>query len=108
MHLQESEIISTGYYIDYDDPRVQEFLLKYRALFNTEPTQFSFQGYDLASYFISMHTKYGQKWIERMEDTETSMLQSTFRFRRNNDGGLVNSGVRRVVYGEDWSVKKVR
>ena len=100
--------ISTGYYIDYDDPRVQEFLLKYRALFNTEPTQFSFQGYDLASYFISMHTKYGQKWIERMEDTETSMLQSTFRFRRNNDGGLVNSGVRRVVYGEDWSVKKVR
>ena len=100
--------VSTGYYIDYEDPRVQEFLLKYRALFNTEPTQFSFQGYDLASYFISMHTKYGQKWIERMENTETPMLQSTFRFRRNNDGGLVNTGVRRVVYGENWTVKKVR
>ena len=100
--------ISTGYHIDYNDPRVQEFLLKYRALFNAEPTQFSFQGYDLASYFIDMYTKYGDEWKERIEATETPMLQSTFRFRRNNDGGLVNTGVRRVVYGEGWSVKKVR
>lgn len=100
--------ISTGYHIDYDDPRVQEFLLKYRALFNTEPTQFSFQGYDLASYFINMRVKYGDDWKERLEATEAPMLQSTFRFRRDNDGGLVNTGVRRVVYGEGWSVDRVR
>lgn len=100
--------ISTGYYIDYNDPRVQEFLLKYRALFNAEPTQFSFQGYDLASYFIGLHTKYGQKWYEKIEDSDTSMLQSTFRFRHDADRGLINTGVRRIVYGEGWSVERVR
>jgi hypothetical protein len=41
--------VSLTYYIDYDDPRVKNFLLKYRALFNTEPRQFAFQGYDIAS-----------------------------------------------------------
>ena len=100
--------ISTGYYIDFNDPRVQEFLLKYRALFNTEPTQFSFQGYDLASYFLGLHTKYGEKWYEKIEDSDTSMLQSTFRFRNDAVRGLINTGVRRIVYGEGWSVERVR
>ena len=29
--------VSLGYYIDYEDPRVKAFLLKYRALYRTEP-----------------------------------------------------------------------
>ena len=100
--------ISAGYHIDYDDARVQEFLLKYRALFNTEPTQFAFQGYDLASYFIELNARYGNRWYERLDEADKSMLQSTFRFRRDGNGGYVNTGVRRIIYGEDWSVKKIR
>lgn len=100
--------ISAGYHIDYDDARVQEFLLKYRALFNTEPTQFAFQGYDLASYFIELNARYGSRWYERLDEADKSMLQSTFRFRRDGNGGYVNTGVRRIIYGEDWSVKKIR
>ena len=100
--------ISTGYYIDYDDPRVQDFLLKYRALFNCEPTQFSFQGYDLASYFIGMSTKYGNRWYDRLDRSDSSMLQSTFRFRKDREGGYINTGVRRIIYGDEWSVVKVK
>jgi hypothetical protein len=36
------------------------------------------------------------------------MLQSTFRFRKQNEGGYINTGVRRIVYGEGWSVVKTR
>ena len=100
--------VSTGYYIDYNDPRVQEFLLKYRALYNTEPTQFAFQGYDLARYFIEITAKYGNRWINRLEDSDTSMLQSTFRFRKTGDSGYINTGVRRIVYEDEWIVKRVR
>jgi ABC-type branched-subunit amino acid transport system substrate-binding protein len=100
--------ISAGYHIDYDDARVQEFLLKYRALFNTEPTQFAFQGYDLARYFIELNARYGNRWYERLDEADKSMLQSTFRFRRDGNGGYVNTGVKRIIYGEDWSVKKMR
>lgn len=100
--------VSLGYYIDYDDPRVKSFLLKYRALYNTEPTQFAFQGYDMASYFIDLCSRYGERWAAKLDKTEKSMLQSTFRFDEVEDGGYINYGVRRIVYGKDWSVNKIR
>lgn len=100
--------VSTGYYIDYDDPRVKEFLLKYRALYNTEPTQFAFQGYDLAKYFIGLNAKYGNRWFNRLEEADESLLQSTFRFRKSGDGGYINTGVRRIIYNEEWTITKIR
>lgn len=100
--------VSTGYYIDYEDPKVQEFLLKYRALYNAEPTQFAFQGYDLTSYFIGIIGKSGNRWTSRIEDSDASMLQSTLKFRRDGDGGYVNTGVRRIIYEDGWIVKRVR
>ena len=100
--------VSLTYYIDYDDPRVKNFLLKYRALFNTEPSQFAFQGYDIASYFMEMNAKYGNRWPEMLEKEEKAMLQSSFRCVKSADGGYTNHGVRRIVYGNDWKVIKVK
>jgi LysM repeat protein len=100
--------VSLTYYIDYTDQRVKNLLLKYRALFNTEPTQFAFQGYDIASYFIELCSKYGKDWTEQMSHEEKSMLQSTFRCMKQGDGGYVNHGVRRIVYEKDWTISKVR
>lgn len=100
--------VSLTYYIDYADPRVKNFLLKYRALFNAEPTQFAFQGYDIASYFIELCSKYGKNWPEKMSHEEKSMLQSTFKCMKDGDGGYINHGVRRIVYGKDWTISKVR
>jgi ABC-type branched-subunit amino acid transport system substrate-binding protein len=99
---------SLSYYINYDDPKVKNFLLKYRAMFNTEPTQFAFQGYDLATYFIDLVSRYGEKWSEMMPENEKKMLQSTFRFRKagNDEGGYINNGVRRISYEEGWKVKE--
>ena len=99
---------SLGYLIDYDSQQVKNFLLKYRALYNTEPTQYAFQGYDIASYFIGMCSRYGNNWTKKLDDAETQMLQSIFRFTPIEDGGYVNNGVRRLVYGSGWSVTKTR
>lgn len=100
--------VSLGYYIDYDNQQVKNFLLKYRALFNTEPTQYAFQGYDIASYFINMCSRYGSDWAEKLERNEKQMLQSTFKITPVGEGGHVNQGVRRIVYGNGWSVTKTR
>lgn len=100
--------VSLGYLTDYESQQVKNFLLKYRALYNTEPTQYAFQGYDVASYFISMCSKYGNRWMKKLDDSERQMLQSTFRIVPVEDGGYVNHGVRRVVYGPEWSVSKVK
>ena len=98
--------VSLAYYIDYDDPMVKDFLLKYRALFNTEPNQFAFQGYDVTRYFIDLCYKYGEHWSENIENSDAQMLQSTFNIRRQPIGGFINNGVRRIVYENGYSVKK--
>ena len=100
--------VSLTYYINYEEPAVRSFLLKYRALYNTEPSQFAFQGYDIANYFISMHSQYGEDWMQRLNQSEKAMLQSTFRFVKQGTGGYVNNGVRRIVYGPNWTVTQVK
>lgn len=97
---------SLTYYIDYDDPEVKKFIKKYRALFQTEPTQFAFQGYDVARYFMGLCARYGEDWMQYTEDA--SMLQSTFKLKPSGNAGYINDGIRRIVYGPDYSVEKVR
>ena len=96
--------VSLAYYIDYDSPQVQNFILKYRGLFMTEPTQFAFQGYDTAKYFISLCSKYGENWSEKLDASKQNMLQSTFKFHKAEEGGYINQGIRRLVYGGKWTI----
>ena len=98
---------SLAYYINYDDPKVKDFLMKYRALFNTEPTQFAYQGYDLASYFIGLVSRYGENWADMLTAEEQKMLQSTFRFVKTPEGGYINNGVKKIIYEEGWTVKEI-
>ena len=91
------------YYIDYNDKDVKEFIMKYRAMFKTEPTQFAFQGYDVTRYFKDLCAKYGEDWMSNIEDA--SMLQSTFDLKPSSNGGYFNTGIRRIVYGQEYSVE---
>lgn len=100
--------VSLTYYINYEDQAVKDFLLKYRALYNTEPTQFAFQGYDIASYFIGLCQKYGNRWKEKLSESEKAMLQSTFKCVKQGSGGYVNNGVRRIVYEKNWTITQVK
>ena len=97
--------VSISYFVDYDSPAVQRFLMKYRALFNAEPGPFAFQGYDTAYNFIKMCSKYGRRWPDKLDGEDMRGLQSNFSFDRR--GGHINKAVRRIVYGQDYSIKLV-
>ena len=89
--------ISCSYYVDYDSPRVKSFLPAYRALFGAEPTPYAYQGYDAAWYFL-------QAFYTPVLFRGTG-LQSDFVISDNSDGsGHSNSAIRRVVYGDEFSV----
>lgn len=98
--------VSLGYYIDYESPEVKTFLKKFRALYNTEPTQFAFQGYDIARYFMELCAKYGANWKEHLCDSSKEMLQSTFNFIKHGSGGYTNNGVRRIIYEKGYNIKR--
>lgn len=99
---------SLTYYIDYEDEAVKKFLMSYRALFGTEPTQFAYQGYDVARYFFELYSKYGEHWPEMIGKADRKMLQSNFQCRPVKGGGYINKGIRRIIYGMDYSILPVK
>ncbi len=90
---------SATYYTDYNDPSVIRFVSDFRALFQTEPDNFAFHGYDTMMYFVSACDTYGRNWSQKLDEIQMSGLQTNFKFWWDPDRkGYVNSGIRRVVY----------
>ena len=100
--------ISSPYFADYDTPEVRSFVRAYRALYRTEPSQFAFQGYDLAHYFAGMVSKYGNRWTRALTRVPESGLHTDFRFEKTASGAYRNTGIRRIVYNTDYSTSLVR
>ncbi|MBQ9410075.1 MAG: LysM peptidoglycan-binding domain-containing protein [Bacteroidales bacterium] len=86
--------ISSSYFVDYSNPKVDAFVKAYRALFKTEPSQFAFQGYDTARYFMERCTK-GVR--------EAHGLHTDFSLQFDLNGNAANKAVRRIVYNKDFS-----
>ena len=84
--------------------------MAFRALYNTEPSQFAFQGYDIASFFIRSVYEFGNRWTRSLASRDAErLLQSDFKFTEEGDhGGLVNQGVRRVIYQSDYSLRLLK
>ncbi len=99
---------SVTYAVDYDSKEVKDFLLQYRALYNTEPSRSAYSGYDLMKYFSTLAHKFGRKWPRALDRVDYKGLQSDFKLVRTPSGSYVNNAVRRVVYNPDYSVTLVR
>ena len=99
--------VSLSYNVNYDSEEVRQFIMKYRALFMTEPTQFAYQGYDLATYFINIVHKYGDAWLTKITEEEKNLLQSTMKFTKSGKG-YQNIGVRRINYMPDGTISTIR
>ncbi len=100
--------ISTAYHVDYTDPQVERFVHQYRALFRTEPSQFAFQGYDIARYFVVRCIRYGKDWTRMLGMERSSGLHTDFLFIPDENGNQHNRAVRRILFEPDYttSLKK--
>lgn len=95
---------TASYFIDYDDPDVKDFILKYRALFNNEPGSFAFQGYDTMHYFLGAALTYGKQWHKKLPEYTPKGLQADFKFQEDSTRtGNVNSAMRRIHLNKDLS-----
>ena len=97
--------LAAAYFIDYEDPKVRDFILAYRALFNNEPGSFAFQGYDMMRYYVTMCAKYGRQWYKKLPEYRQKGLQADFRFSAEQP--RVNQATRRIVYNKDLTTKLV-
>lgn len=98
--------MSTGYHVDYREPATQGFVLKYRALFHTEPSQYAFSGYDIFFFFISAINDLKAAFMEFVPYYTLNLLQSNILFRKvSEEGGYVNIRTRDVEYRDDFSIE---
>ena len=103
--------LSLPYYVDYSNPAVKDFLMKYRALYNNEPTSFAFQGYDitLGTYAFEGNNRIAdpvKHWsIWQGHSFGERRLQIDFNFERNAEGnGLSNTGKTDIAYNPDYTI----
>ena len=108
IYHQDNLHICSPYFADYETSEVKAFVRAYRALYRTEPSQFAFQGYDLAHYFAKVVAKYGNRWTRALTRTADTGLHTDFRFEKTPAGSYRNTGIRRIVYDTDYSTSLVR
>lgn len=95
--------LTSNYFVDYTDPKVRDFVLRFRALYESEPSSFAFHGYDTMHYFVSICALYGRQWYKKIEEYTENGLQTNFKFKRNGNKGAKNVAVRRIIYNPDLS-----
>ncbi len=99
-------------YVDKNNWQVQDFIEDYNTNFNTEPTVFSYQGYDITLYFLSALKRYGKYFqfciSNRDVEPNPQGLSLKFDFERINDhSGFENKGVHILKYDEDLNLIKI-
>ena len=69
-------------YLDYQNIRVQSFICKFRNRYNTEPTDYAFQGFDIGWYFLNAIKLMGKNMIGNLQHYDIPLLQTRFHFHR--------------------------
>lgn len=82
--------LSLPYYVNYNSSLVKDFIMKYRALYSSEPTPFAFQGFDITMMAFGL------------ADMTT---QCRYHFtREEKNTGIKNTGTINIMYERDYTI----
>ena len=97
--------LAMSYYTDYNDSLTVEFINRYREAFNTEPTSFSYQGYDILTFFVKAMNTYGKDFPAAIINERKNLLQSDVLFLPVAPGsGCENRAFRDICFTKGWTV----
>ena len=82
--------VFSPYFVDFADPDVQHFILKYQDRYKAIPDDLAFQGFDVGFYFLTALQKYGKGFERCIAELKMKSLQTTFNFSQSNGNGFEN------------------
>ena len=96
---------ASPYHVDFNNPAVKNYLLRFRRFYNAEPfnsqPQYGMVGYDLAMYFSTQVSKNGRDFEFSETRAKSNLLQSNFRFVRCTEkGGFYSTGFYLVKHND--------
>jgi len=93
------------YFVDYRTPITNRFVSDFRRHFAGEPNQFSFQGYDVAFYFMSALFHYGKDFADCLRYHHVQLNQAEFYFDKvSRSGGYMNRGLFVLNYKKNFEI----
>ncbi len=94
-----------SYYNDFNDPATKDFIRKYSQVFNTYPSSFSYQGYDIMMFFVEAMYEYGKSYPAELINKRKSLLQSDVLFLPIEPGcGYWNIAFKDICYKSRWRI----
>jgi LysM repeat protein/ABC-type branched-subunit amino acid transport system substrate-binding protein len=105
-YFHESNMhLLSPYFVDYKAPLTNRFIRSFRSNFAAEPNQFSFQGYDVAFYFMSALFQYGKDFTDCLPYHHVELTQAEFYFDKvSRNGGYMNRGLFVLNYKKNFEI----
>lgn len=100
--------LSVPYNTDYGSNSIDYFVRKYRTLFNMDPNNFAFQGYDVSYFMLRVLYDFDDMFFTGIEKARGTMLQSNMKFEKTERGGYVNIMSKTLQYLNDYSIEEVK
>lgn len=81
------------FFVDYADPKVIEFIERFREKYDIEPTleHFAFQGYDITRYFLGALMNYGSGFGLEVNQSQQTPLSTQFRYAKGKSSIYENT-----------------
>ncbi|MCB0430487.1 MAG: LysM peptidoglycan-binding domain-containing protein [Flavobacteriales bacterium] len=99
--------IPSSYHVDYSNPAVTEFMVRFRDRFHTDPSNYAFLGYDVAMFFLERLATNGVHACTTWDQPVGHIfrgLQTGFQFTRKPGYGVEN-GYTHVYLVNDFELK---
>ncbi len=108
-------IFYSTFWVNYQDPAVNDYLASYRNHFFNEPTitsrkglNYGIAGYDLTFYFLNALRTYGPRFILSMDEYHPRMIQGPYDFERfSRRGGYENSHITFYQFVPDMTIREI-
>lgn len=98
--------LSLSYHTDYNSQEAKDFIAGYKAAFNTVPSSFAFQGYDIVDFFLRAMNEYGKDFPAHIMNKRKSLLQSDVLFLPVSYGsGYENRALKDICYTRGWVIR---
>jgi len=103
------------FWVDYHDPRVEQFMSKFRSYYYNEPTitskkgiNYGILGHDMTLYFLNALRKYGPRFILSLDQYRPKLVQDPFTFSRlSRGGGYENAQLAFYRFLPDMSIQEI-
>lgn len=99
--------IVSPFFVDYEKDDVIKFIKIYRELYKTEPSQYSFHGYDVGFFFLSSLMHYGSDFHLCINTYHPELLQASYKFVKwEKESGYENIYIDLIQYNSDFTINK--